>query len=54
MTGSSTAMRGGRLTFPFSLDDAQKLDDVRDALRNGDLKKAAQHACVYTLTRVAL
>ena len=26
----------------LSLDDAQKLDDVREALRRGDLKTAAQ------------
>lgn len=38
----------------LSLDDAQKLDDIRDALRNGDLNQAAQHARVYTLTPIAL
>jgi len=38
----------------LSLDDAQKLDDIRDALRKGDLRHAAQHARVYTLTPVAL
>ena len=38
----------------LSLDDAQKLDDTRDALRKGDLRQAAQHARVYTLTPIAL
>jgi hypothetical protein len=38
----------------LSLDDAQKLDDVREALRRGDLKAAARHARVYSLTPVAL
>ena len=37
-----------------SLDDAQKLDDIRDALRKGDLRWATRHARVYTLTPVAL
>jgi hypothetical protein len=34
----------------LSLDDAYKLDDVRDALRRGDLKAASRLAKVYTLT----
>jgi hypothetical protein len=38
----------------LSLDDAQKLDDVREALRKGDLKTASQHARVYSLTPIAL
>ncbi len=38
----------------LSLDDAQKLDDVREALQKGDLKTAAQKARVYSLTRIAL
>ena len=38
----------------LSLDDAQKLDDTREALRKGDLRQAAQHARVYTLTAIAL
>jgi hypothetical protein len=38
----------------MSLDDAQKLDDVREALRKGDLKTASQQARVYSLTRIAL
>lgn len=38
----------------LSLDDAQKLDEVREALRKGDLKTASQQARVYSLTRIAL
>ena len=38
----------------LSLDDAQKLDDVREALRRGDLKAASEHARVYSLTPIAL
>ena len=38
----------------LSLDDAEKLDDIRDALREGDLRQAAQHARVYSLTPIAL
>jgi hypothetical protein len=38
----------------LSFDDALKLDDVRDALRRGDVKAAAQLADVYTLTPVAV
>ena len=34
----------------LSLEDAQKLDDVREALRRGDLKKAGQLGRVYQLT----
>ncbi len=37
----------------FSLDDAYKLDDVRDALSVGDLKRASQLAShVYRLIPV--
>jgi hypothetical protein len=37
----------------LSLEDAYKLDDVRDALRAGDLKRASQLADqVYRLTPV--
>ena len=37
----------------LSRDDAYKLDDVRDALRAGDVKRAAQLASrVYRLTPV--
>ncbi|MBI2835020.1 MAG: hypothetical protein HYX76_11410 [Acidobacteria bacterium] len=38
----------------LSLDDAYKLDDVRDALRARDVKRASQLATqVYRLTPVA-
>ncbi len=38
----------------LSLDDAQKLDDVRTSLRRGDIKLAAQSARIYKLTPVAI
>ena len=38
----------------LSLDDAYKLDDVREALRRGDVKSASRLAKVYTLTPVSL
>jgi hypothetical protein len=38
----------------LSLDDAHKLDDVRDALRQGDLAHAAKLARVFTLTPVTV
>ena len=38
----------------LSLDDALKLDDVRDALRRGDLHKAGRLARVFTLTPLVL
>jgi hypothetical protein len=38
----------------LSLEDAQKLDDVREALREGDLQTAGRHGRVYTLTPVAV
>lgn len=37
----------------ISLDDAMKLDDVRDALRTGDLQRAKKLAKVYLLSPVA-
>jgi len=37
----------------LSLQDAYKLDDVREALKQGDVKAATQLARVYTLTRIA-
>ena len=37
----------------ISLDDAMKLDDVREALRQGDLKRAKTLAKIYLLTPVA-
>ena len=33
----------------ISLDDAYKLDEVRDALKQGDLKAAARYGRVYEL-----
>ena len=38
----------------LSLQDAYKLDGVREALRQGDLKSATQFSRVYTLTRIAV
>ena len=37
----------------LSLEDAQKLDDVREALRNGDVKTASRIARVFSLTPLA-
>lgn len=36
----------------LSVEDAYKLDDVREALRRGDVKAAIQHGRVFTLTPV--
>lgn len=36
----------------LSLDDAYKLDDVREALRHGDIWRASQMGRVYLLTPV--
>ena len=36
----------------LSLDDAYRLDDMREALRRGDLRRASQMSRVYTLTPV--
>ncbi len=38
----------------LSLEDAQKLDEVREALRQGDLATAGQHARIYSLTPLAV
>lgn len=38
----------------LSLEDVQKLEDVREALRRGDLKRAAQLARVFKLTPIAV
>lgn len=38
----------------LSLDDASKLDEVREALRRGDLPAAGRLARVYRLTPVAV
>jgi hypothetical protein len=37
----------------LSLEDAQKLDEVRAALRRGDIRRASQMACIFKLTPVA-
>ncbi|NUM52589.1 MAG: hypothetical protein HUU46_02995 [Candidatus Hydrogenedentes bacterium] len=37
----------------LTVEDANKLDSVRSALRNGDVRAAAACARVYTLTPVA-
>ncbi len=40
--------------FPYlSLDDAYKLDDIRNALQMGDIKSAARLASIFTLTPIA-
>ena len=38
----------------LTIEDAYKLDDVREALRKGDLKTAAKKAKVYELHPVAV
>ncbi len=37
----------------LSIDDAYRLDDVRDALRQGDLNSAAKYGRIYELRPVA-
>jgi hypothetical protein len=36
----------------LSVDDAQKLDEVREALRRGDIRAASHRARVFSLTPV--
>ena len=38
----------------LSLDDAYKLDDIRNALRRGDVKSAARDARIFTLTPIVV
>jgi len=38
----------------LALEDAYKLDDVREALRKGDLDNASRLARIYTLTPVTV
>jgi hypothetical protein len=38
----------------ISLEDANKLDDVRNMLKLGDIKSAMKFARIYTLTPVSL
>ena len=37
----------------ISIDDAMKLDDVREALRDGDIKRAKKLAKIFILSPVA-
>jgi hypothetical protein len=37
----------------LSLDDAYKLDDVREALRRGDIQAASRLARVFSLTPIS-
>lgn len=37
----------------LSVEDARKLDEVRDALRRGDVQSAARFARVFRLTPIA-
>jgi hypothetical protein len=38
----------------LSLEEAQKLDEVREALRHGELKRASELARVFKLTPIAV
>lgn len=38
----------------LSVEDACKLDDVREALHRGDIRAAARHARIFALTPVAV
>jgi len=38
----------------LSLDDAYRIDDVREALRRGDLKAATGLARIFALTPIAI
>jgi hypothetical protein len=38
----------------LSLEDAHRLDDVREALRRGDVRTAAKYSRVFSLTPVAV
>jgi len=37
----------------LSVEEAYKLDDVREALRRGDVAVAARHARIFALTPIA-
>ena len=37
----------------LSMEDAYKLDDVREALRKGDIKSASQYGQIYLLKPVS-
>lgn len=38
----------------ISVEDAYKLDDIREALRRGDIKRASQSGRIFSLTPVTL
>ena len=38
----------------LSLEDAYRLDDVREALRRGDIKTAAKYSRVFSLTPITV
>lgn len=38
----------------LSVEDAYKLDDVREALKNGDTSTAARYGRIFSLTPVAV
>ena len=38
----------------LSVEDAYKLDDVREALKNGDTATAARYGRVFSLTPIAI
>lgn len=38
----------------LSLEDARKLDDVRESLREGALQRASKSARIFTITPVSL
>ncbi len=42
-----------RLSPYLSMEDAYKLDDVREALKRGDMKTAFKFSRIYKLTHVA-
>ncbi len=37
----------------LSLEDAHRLDDVREALKRGDVEAASKQGRIYKLTRIA-
>jgi hypothetical protein len=46
-------MEGGWSPY-LSLEDAYKLDNIRDALRQSDIPRASRLARIFTLTPVAV
>jgi hypothetical protein len=38
----------------LSLDDAYRLDEVREALKRGDVQSASKHARIYELRPIAV